>query len=129
MKLFSKLRQMKILFIDDDEWIRDSLKLYFEGEGCHLLAVESAEEAIEELKRQVYEIIFIDYKLPGMDGLEFLKRIQGYYPQAMKILISAYGNEEVVSEAIRMGIQDFIEKPFTTKTIEESLSRLIERRE
>ena len=61
MKLFSKLRQMKILLIDDDEWIRDSLGLYFEDEGCHLLALETAEEGIEALKGQNYDIIMVVY--------------------------------------------------------------------
>ena len=67
-----------------------------------------------------------DYRLPGMDGLEFLKRIQKTHPHATRILITAYKDAKVVSEAIRIGIHDFIEKPFTTETIEESLSRLIE---
>jgi DNA-binding NtrC family response regulator len=120
---------MKILLIDDDEWIRDSLGLYFEGEGCQLLALETAEEGIEALKKQDYDIIVTDYRLPGMDGLEFLKRIQDSHPQAIKILITAYGSEEVVSKAMRIGIHDFIDKPFTAKTIEDSLSRLIEKRE
>ena len=117
---------MKIALIDDDEWIRDSLSLFFEGEGCHLLAVETAEEAIEALKGQEYDIMIVDYRLPGMDGLEFLKRIQKTHPHAIKILITAYKDAKVVSEAIRMGIHDFIEKPFTTRTIEESVSRLVE---
>ncbi len=129
MHPFSKLKGMKIVLIDDDEWIRDSLSLFFEGEGSHLLALETAEEAIEILKRQDYDIIIADYRLPGMDGLEFLKRIQETHPHAMKILITAYKDEKVVSEAMRIGIQDFIEKPFTTKIIEESLSRLIGERE
>jgi len=64
-----------------------------------------------------------------MDGLEFLKRIQDSHPQAMKILITAYSSEDVVSKAIRIGINDFIDKPFTTKTIEDSLSLLLENRE
>jgi len=126
MDLFGRLKQMKIVLIDDDEWIRDSLSLFFEGEGCHLLALETAEEAIEKLKRQNYDIIIADYRMPAMDGLEFLKRIQKTDPHAIKVLITAYKDEKVVSEAIRIGIQDFIEKPFTTRAIEESLSRLIE---
>ncbi len=129
MDLFSKLKKMRILLIDDDEWIRDSLSLYFEGEGCHLFALETAEEGIEALKGQNYDIIMVDYRLPGMDGLEFLKRIQKTQSHAMKVLITAYRSDEVVSEAFKMGIQDFIEKPFTTKTIEESLARLIEKDE
>ena len=120
---------MKILLIDDDEWIRDSLGLYFEDEGCQLLALETAEEGIEALKGQNYDIIMVDYRLPGMDGLEFLKRIQKTQSHALKILITAYKSEGVVSAALKIGIQDFIEKPFTTKTIEESLTRLIENHE
>ena len=129
MDLFSKLKEMKILLIDDDKWIRDSLSLFFEYEGCHFLALETAEESIKALKMHDYDIIIVDYKLPGMDGLAFLKRIHESHPDAMKILITAYRSEELVSEAKRMGIQDFIEKPFTIKTIEESLSRLIQRNE
>ena len=125
MDLFSKLKKMRILLIDDDEWIRDSLSLYFEGEGCHLLALETAEEGIEALKGQNYDIIMVDYRLPGMDGLEFLKRIQGPYPHTMKVLITAYKSKEVVSKAMKIGIDDFIEKPFTTRNIEEALYRLI----
>ena len=97
MDLFNKLKRMQMLLIDDDEWIRDSLSLFFEGEGCHLLALETAEEGIEALKKQDYDIIIADYKLPGMDGLDFLSRIQESHPDVMKVLITAYGSEEVVS--------------------------------
>ncbi len=127
MDLFTKLKDLKILLIDDDEWIRDSLSLFFEAESCHLIALETAEEGLEALKRQDYEIIIADYRLPGMDGLEFFNRIQKTHPDTMKILITAYGSENVVSKAKEMGIQDFIEKPFTSETIEASLSRLIEK--
>ena len=120
---------MRILLIDDDEWIRDSLSLYFEGEGCHLIALETAEEGIEALKGQNYDIIIVDYRLPGMDGLEFLKRIQGPCPHTKKVLITAYRSKEVVSKAMKIGIDGFIEKPFTTRNIEESLSRVIAKSE
>ena len=126
MDLFSKLKKMKILLIDDDEWIRDSMSLFFEGEGCQLMALETAEEGMKELKIHGYDIIIADYKLPGMDGLTFLDQIQKSYPNALRILISAYGNEETRKRAKRLGVQDFIEKPFSAKTIEESFSRLID---
>ena len=125
MDLFNKLKNMKILLIDDDEWIRDSLSLFFEGEGCNLKALESAGEGLKILKNENYDIIIVDYRLPDMDGLEFFKRIQESHPNAFKILITAYGSKELLSEAKEMGVHDFIEKPFTSETIEESLSRLI----
>ncbi len=129
MDLFSKLKEMKILLIDDDEWIRDSLSLFFQSEGCHLLALETAEEGLEKLKKQAYDIIITDYKLPGMDGLEFLKRIKDSHPDALTILVTAYGSKDVFLKARKMRVQDFIDKPFTIETIEDSLSRLIRNRE
>ena len=120
---------MKMLLIDDDEWIRDSLSIFFESEGCYLTALETAEEGLEALKMQPYDIIIVDYRLPGMDGLDFLKRINKFYPNVKKILITAYGSKALVSAAMQLGIQDYIEKPFTIKTIEATLSMLIENRE
>ena len=114
------------MLIDDDEWVRDSLSIFFEGEGCHLVAVETAEEGIEELRKQNYDIILADYRLPGIDGLEFLKRIKESHPDALTILITAYGSKDVYLKASRIGVQGFIDKPFTIRTIEDSLSRLIE---
>lgn len=129
MDLFSKLKDKKILLVDDDEWIRDSLTMYFGTEGCHILAVETAEEGLELLKQEDWDIILTDYKLPGIDGLTFSKKIQEIRPDAIKILITAYKSKEIVSEARSAGIQDLIDKPVTIKTIEDSLSRLLHGKE
>jgi len=126
MELFSELKKMNTLLIDDDEWVRDSLTLFFESEGCHLTAVETVETGLNALDKQHYDIIIADYKLPGMNGLEFLKQVQERKPNAIKILITAYGSKEVVAEAGKMGIQDFIEKPISSDIIEGSLSALIQ---
>ncbi|MBW1695745.1 MAG: response regulator [Deltaproteobacteria bacterium] len=125
MDIYSKLREKKMLLIDDDEWIRDSLSIFFEAEGCHIHTLETAEEGLEILKHQPYDIIIVDYRLPGMDGLDFLRRIKGQYPNSIKILITAYGDKEIAYEARQLGVNDFIEKPFTTTTIEASLSLLL----
>ena len=129
MGLFSRLRKMKILLVDDDEWIRDSLSVFFEGEGCYLLALETAEEALQVLNRQSYDIIISDYRLPGMDGLELLSLVGNSHPHAMKVLVTAYGNNDVVSEASRIGIDHLIQKPFTIEAIEDSIAQLMEKRE
>lgn len=129
MGLFGKLRDMKILLVDDDEWIRDSLSVFFEAEGCHLLALETAEEALQVLNRQSYDIIISDYRLPDMDGLELFRLVKKSHPHSVKILFTAYGDTDIVSEADRIGIDDFIQKPFATEVIKESLNLLIEKRE
>jgi len=116
----------KIMLVDDDVWIRDSLTLLFEAEGCNLLALETAEEGIEAVKKKVYDIVISDYKLPGMDGLEFLRNVRDKLPNAVEILISAYGNDGIFKEAKKLGVHDFILKPFTSENVEKSLSRIIE---
>ena len=125
MELFNNLQGKKTLLIDDDEWIRDSLTLLFESESCSLVALETAEDGIKALTKQSYDIIVVDYRLPGMNGLEFLEWVQDSNPDAVKILITAYGNKDVISRAQKIGVRDFIEKPFTSETIQNSLSHLI----
>jgi YesN/AraC family two-component response regulator len=120
---------MKILLVDDDEWIRDSLSLFFEVEGCNLLTLETAEEGIEAVKQQFYDIIISDYKLPGMDGLEFLKRVKEKQPDAFEILITAYANGGILKEAKTLGVHDFIPKPFTSEDVETALTRIIQKTE
>jgi DNA-binding NtrC family response regulator len=125
MDLFARLKTMKILLVDDDEWIRDSLRIFFEAEGCHIVTLETAEEAKEELNCQDYDIIITDYRLPGMDGVELFRQIRNSHPDSIKILITAYKSDVVVSEAKKAGVQHLIAKPFTSETIEASLSNLI----
>jgi CheY-like chemotaxis protein len=127
MDIFSKLRHMKILLIDDDEWIRDSLSIFFEAEACPIVSVETAEEGLEMLRSQNYDIIITDYKLPGMDGIEFLRQIQESQKNALKIMITAYKTEMVVQEAKKAGVHHLIAKPFTSETIEASLTFLAAR--
>lgn len=129
MDLFSKFKNMKILIIDDDEWIRDSLRIFFEAEDCHVVVLETAEEGLAELKYQNYDLIIVDYKLPGLDGLEFLKRIQDGHSNVMKVLITAYRSKSAISEARKFHIQGFIEKPFTSESLMASLEHLIEMHE
>jgi YesN/AraC family two-component response regulator len=129
MDIFDRIKNMKIMLVDDDEWIRDSLSLFFEAEGCNLLTLETAEEAIETVKHQAYDIVISDYKLPGMNGLEFLRRVKDRKPETAEILITAYGNYEIVQEAKKIGVQAFIPKPFTSEIVEASLIRIMENNE
>jgi CheY-like chemotaxis protein len=94
-----------------------------------MLALETAEEGIAAIKNQMFDLIIVDYKLPGLDGIEFLKRIRHTQPDAIKIMITAYRNENVISEAKKLKVQGLIEKPFTSETIMASLAYTIKIRD
>jgi DNA-binding NtrC family response regulator len=127
MDPFRKLQNMKTLLIDDDETIRDSLGLAFQKKECRLLALETAEEGLEAIEKERFDIIIADYSLPGMDGIEFLKLASSSCPNAVNLLITAYDNG-INSEAFRIGVHDFVRKPFSFEKFIGSLARLVERR-
>jgi CheY-like chemotaxis protein len=124
LNLWARREGAKILLVDDDERIRDSLRLFFEDQGCIFLAEERAERALEKLERQAFDIIILDYKLPGMNGLEFLGRIRKSHPATAKIFITAYSGEDLFAQAREAGAVGFIRKPLTSEKIEECLTRI-----
>lgn len=123
--LFESLQKMRLLLVEDDALIRDALRLFFESEGCRLDVLETAEEAVEAVRRREYDIVITDYRLPGMDGLQFLRELHECRPRTMRVLLTAYMDEDVLADAFRVGVHEFIEKPFTSADIEEALARLI----
>ncbi|MBN2416421.1 response regulator [bacterium] len=127
MTIYQTLQSLQTLLIDDDEWIRNAMSIVFENEGCPFTAVETAEEALVCLRRTAYDIIICDYRLPGMDGLQFFQRIGASCPGTVKVLITAYGSAELYETALTAGIHEIIEKPFSTTIIEEALQRLLSR--
>jgi len=124
MELFRKLKNRTILLVDDDEWIRDSLSIYFETEDYRISAHETAEKALVELERRKFDVVITDYRLPGMDGIVFLEKIKKSHAGAIKIMISAYATEAVTRRAKQAGAQYLIPKPFTSKSIMACLNRL-----
>ncbi|MEW6441611.1 MAG: response regulator [bacterium] len=117
---------MDILLVDDDKWIRDSVTLLFEAEGCRCRAVETAEQALEELAGKKVDIVIADYRLARMDGLELLGRIQRSHPRSMKVLVTAYGDRRICAEARRLGVREVLEKPLTAEALRSSLERLVD---
>lgn len=117
MNPFNELKDFKTLLVDDDEFIRDSLKIAFTTKGCSLRVAETAEEGLQAVKEEQFDIIISDFRLPGMNGLDFLKLATATHPAAVNILITAYRDEYMFSEALRMGVTEFIEKPFSVKAL------------
>jgi CheY-like chemotaxis protein len=129
MNPFNELKNVKTLLVDDDEFIRNSLELAFKTKGCCLKVAETAEEGLQAIKAHQFDIIISDFRLPGMNGLEFLKLAAVTQPQAVKFLITAYRDDHIFSEAVRLGVNEFIEKPFAVKVLINLLALALKRQE
>jgi DNA-binding NtrC family response regulator len=117
MDMLAKLKTLKTLLVDDDPFIRDAMKLAFKRKQFSLCIADTAEEGLKAMYAESFDIIISDFKLPGISGLTFLKQAVATQPGSIKVLISATGSDELVSEAYRIGVHDFLQKPFTLKTL------------
>jgi two-component system nitrogen regulation response regulator NtrX len=102
-----------ILIVDDEAGVRSSLTGILGDEGYSVDAVESGEACIMALEGRRYDLLLLDVWLPGMDGLEVLARVRGLDPELPVVVISGHGSIEAAVKAVRMGAQDFVEKPLS----------------
>jgi len=100
-----------ILIVDDDKSIRYSLKRMMEGKYS-ILTAQNGDEALDRLKESSPDLIIMDIKMPGRNGIEVLKEIKSIDPKSLVILMTAYGTTETAIEAMKYGAFDYILKPF-----------------
>jgi len=117
-----------VCIVDDEEGIRESLSGIFEDEGYTVLTAGTAEEAFDLLKEQTPDLMFLDVWLPGIDGIEALKKIREQNPELPIVMISGHGNIELAVNATRIGAYDFLEKPLSLERVLLVANRALERR-
>ncbi|WP_299576249.1 sigma-54 dependent transcriptional regulator [uncultured Sunxiuqinia sp.] len=101
----------KILVIDDERSIRNTLKDILEFEKYQVDLAEDGQQGIDLIRKNVYDIVLCDIKMPGMDGIEVLQKIQILAPDVPVVMISGHGNIDTAVESIKKGAFDYIEKP------------------
>jgi two-component system nitrogen regulation response regulator NtrX len=107
----------KILVVDDEEGIRESLASILRDERYAVDVVPSAEEALERIAKGDFQVILLDIWLPGIDGMEALSRIQAVPRPPAVIMISGHGSIETAVRATKLGAFDFIEKPLSLEKV------------
>ncbi len=110
---YHNLKYLKTLLIDDDRFVRHSMELAFTQKGYPLRVVNTAEEGLRALEQEAFDIIISDYRLPGMNGLDYLRQVISRNPNTITVLISAGGNHDAIATAYSVGINDYLPKPFT----------------
>ncbi|HCE58835.1 MAG TPA: response regulator [Prolixibacteraceae bacterium] len=101
----------RILVIDDERSIRNTLKDILEYEKYEVDLAEDGIKALDKIKAGSYDVILCDIKMPGMDGIEVLEKVQELIPDTPVVMISGHGNIDTAVESIKKGAFDYIEKP------------------
>jgi two-component system, NtrC family, nitrogen regulation response regulator NtrX len=102
----------RILVIDDDAGIRESLRMTLEYDGYDVAGAATGQEGLALVEREAPDLVLLDVKMPGMDGLDVLTRLHSMHESLPVVMISAHGTPSSAVDAIRKGALDFLEKPF-----------------
>jgi len=105
-------KKVSILIVDDEESVRDSLYNWFIEDGFRVECAENARKALTMLESDMFDIILADIKMPGMDGLEMLRRIKALKPDSIVIVMTAFATVDTAVKALKDGAYDYVTKPF-----------------
>jgi two-component system nitrogen regulation response regulator NtrX len=113
----------RILVIDDEAGIRDSMRRTLEYQGYQFIGASSGQEGIALIDRDPPDLVFLDIKMPGMDGLEVLDRIKAAHPEVPVVMVSGHGTAQTGYDASKRGASGFIEKPFSEPVLLERIEK------
>ncbi len=116
MKIREKMKPT-VLIVDDEPTIRNSLKRLIEKKNYEVVLSDCSTDALKKIKKIIPDIIFLDYKLPDMDGLETMEKIREMAPDVIIFFFSAFGTIKIVVKAMQLGAFDYIQKPYKNEEI------------
>jgi len=118
----------RIMIVDDEPSVLESFKMILKIKDYEVETFPDGPTAIATLKKDKYDMAFVDYKLPGMDGLEVLKKIKEIDPNMEVCIVTAYASESSHANAITLGALEYLRKPFLMEEIYELVERGLRKR-
>jgi len=116
----------EILFVDDDEVILDMVGRYLKREGYRVSLVNSGLKALDLLQQKNFDVVFTDFKMPEIDGIELLAAIKEYRPDTEVIVVTGHGTMENAIQAMKIGSYDYLQKPFKLDLLKLLIDRILE---
>jgi DNA-binding response OmpR family regulator len=117
-----------VLIVDDEKSIRMTLAMALEKLEVPVDQAENGEEALNMLTKKPYSLMLLDLRMPGIDGMEVLRRVSGVRPEVKVVIITAYGSVETAVEAMKLGAVDFLEKPFNAEDVRQLVASLLDQK-
>lgn len=117
------MKKENLLVVEDEAIMREALVDYFSNEGHRVDTADDGDKSLERFNLEDYDVIVIDLRLPGRDGLSVLKDVREKNPQAKVIMITAYPSFETKMEALRRGAIGYLQKPFDLDSLESLISQ------
>ncbi len=118
----------RVMVIDDDPGVRDYMEALVSRQGYRVYAAADGEQALAQLDDVRPDLVTLDVVLPGMDGLETLRRIKQRMPEVPVVMLSGHGQARNIVEAMRLGASDFLRKPFEVEELELAFQKALEKR-
>ncbi len=119
--------QARILVVDDDDLARMGVQRVLSREGYAVMEAASAEQALECLRQQRFELVITDLQMPGMDGFELLQALKQRGSQLPVLMLTGHGSMETVLQALRHGVNDFLTKPYQPEELLTIVAREVAR--
>ncbi|MBF0300585.1 MAG: response regulator [Oligoflexia bacterium] len=121
--------QSTILCVDDEAGILAVLERALKNEAARIITTTKPLEAIDIMKKEKIDLAILDIKMPDIDGLNLLSRLKEISPHSSYILLTAFGDKNSIQTALRIGIDDFIDKPFDNFYLKNKVKNLLSKKE
>lgn len=121
------MKSRPILIVDDEKTIRLALSMALEKLNIPVETAATGEEALEKVAQTGYDLMLLDLRLPGLDGMEVLRQVSQQLPELKVIIITAYGSIDLAVAAMKLGAVDFLQKPFDARQVREMVHRILEK--
>ncbi len=118
--------QIHVLVVDDELIVRESMANWLREDGYRVDTVDSGTAALQKIKSNHYDLAIVDIKMPGMDGIELLKRVKGMTPEIQVLMMTAYASVDTAVAAMKEGAYDYIVKPFDPENVSQVIQRAVQ---
>lgn len=121
------MEKARILVVDDDAVVRISCQRVVEAEGSEVVLVSSADRALEALAHSAFDLVLVDVKMPGHDGMWLTHEVKEKWPEMSIVVMSGYPTPETILDGLGSGAACFLAKPFTPDELIEAVREALEK--